>query len=46
MRRAGLRVVDCSIFPQMLSAVTNASIMGIAMRAADIILEDQQKDSL
>lgn len=36
-----VRVVDCSIFPQMLCSVTNASIMAIAMRAADIILEDQ-----
>lgn len=36
----GLRVVDCSIYPQMLSGVTNASIMAVAMRAAGQILED------
>lgn len=36
----GLRVVDCSIYPQMLSGVTNASVMAIAMRAADQILKD------
>jgi choline dehydrogenase len=36
----GLRVVDCSIYPQMLSGVTNASIMAVAMRAADLILEE------
>ena len=35
----GVRVVDCSIFPQMLAGVTNASIMAVAMRAADRILE-------
>ena len=38
----GLRVVDCSIYPEMLSGVTNASIMAVAMRAAERILEDQQ----
>ncbi|NLO53797.1 MAG: GMC family oxidoreductase [Gammaproteobacteria bacterium] len=38
---AGVRIVDCSIFPQMLCAVTNASILAIAMRAADMILEEQ-----
>lgn len=36
----GLRVVDCSIYPQMLSGVSNASVMAIAMRAADQILEE------
>ena len=35
----GVRVVDCSIYPQMLSGVTNASIMAVAMRAADQILQ-------
>jgi choline dehydrogenase-like flavoprotein len=34
----GLRVVDCSIYPEMLAGVTNASIMAVAMRAADLIL--------
>jgi choline dehydrogenase-like flavoprotein len=35
----GLRVVDCSIFPQMLSGVTNATVMAIAMAAAQRILD-------
>lgn len=38
----GLRVVDCSIYPQMLSGVTNASVMAIAMRVADQILEEHR----
>ncbi len=42
---SGVRVVDCSIYPEMLCAVTNASIMGVALRAADLILEDQSRDS-
>lgn len=37
---AGLRVVDCSIYPQMIGGVTNASVMALAMRAADLILEE------
>ncbi|MCB1676667.1 MAG: GMC family oxidoreductase N-terminal domain-containing protein [Halioglobus sp.] len=36
----GLRVVDCSICPEMLAGVTNASIMAIALRAADLILQE------
>ncbi len=36
----GVRVVDCSIYPEMLAGVTNASIMAVAMRAADMILEE------
>lgn len=39
---AGLRVVDCSIYPQMISGVTNASVMAVAMRAADLILEEHR----
>lgn len=37
----GLRVVDCSIYPQMLAGVTNALTMAVAMRAADLIIEEQ-----
>lgn len=37
---AGLRVVDCSIYPQMIGGVTNASVMALAMRAADLILNE------
>lgn len=36
----GLRVADCSILPEMISGVTNATVMAVAMRAADLILED------
>ncbi len=38
----GLRVVDCSIYSEMLSGVTNASIMAIAMRAAERVFDDQR----
>lgn len=37
---AGLRVVDGSIMPAMVSANTNGPIMASAWRAADLILED------
>ncbi|KAI1307963.1 Glucose dehydrogenase -like protein [Halotydeus destructor] len=33
----GLRVVDASIFPQMLTGNTNAGVIAIAERAADIV---------
>lgn len=36
----GLRVADCSILPEMISSVTNATVMAVAMRAAQLILED------
>ena len=38
---AGLRVVDGSIMPTMVSANTNGPIMAAAWRAADLILEDR-----
>ena len=38
----GLRVVDCSIYPEMLSGNLNSPTMAVAMRASDMILEDQQ----
>jgi choline dehydrogenase-like flavoprotein len=37
----GLRVVDGSIFPAMVSANTNGPIMAAAWRAAELILEDR-----
>lgn len=38
----GLRVTDCSVFPEMVSGNTNAPVMALAWRAADLILEDNR----
>jgi choline dehydrogenase-like flavoprotein len=43
---AGLRVMDCSIYPEMLSGNTNAPTMALAWRAADLILEDRRSTAL
>jgi choline dehydrogenase len=37
---AGLRVVDCSIFPAQLSGNTNAPVMAAAWRASELLLAD------
>jgi choline dehydrogenase-like flavoprotein len=36
----GLRVVDCSVMPALISGNTNAPAMATGWRAADLILED------
>jgi choline dehydrogenase-like flavoprotein len=37
---SGLRVVDCSVMPALISGNTNAPAMATGWRAADLILED------
>ncbi|WP_223446201.1 GMC family oxidoreductase [Pseudomonas sp. BF-R-19] len=41
----GLRVMDCSIYPELLSGNTNGPTMALAWRAADLILEDALRSS-
>jgi choline dehydrogenase-like flavoprotein len=38
----GLRVMDCSVMPTMPSGNTNAPVMAMAWRTADLILEDRR----
>jgi choline dehydrogenase len=38
----GLRVIDCSIFPNIISGNTNAAAMMVGAKGAALVLEDQQ----
>lgn len=38
----GVRVVDCSVMPELISGNTNAPAMALAWRAADLIREEQR----
>lgn len=39
-----LRVMDCSVYPALLSGNTNGPTMALAWRAADLFLEDRRAD--
>ena len=40
---AGLRVIDASVFPAITSGNTNAPVIMLAERGADLVLEDADR---
>jgi choline dehydrogenase-like flavoprotein len=40
---AGLRVMDCSVCPELVAGNTNAPMMAMAWRASDLILADRRR---
>lgn len=38
---AGLRVIDCSIFPNLIAGNTNAAAMAVGAKGAELVLQDQ-----
>jgi choline dehydrogenase len=38
----GLRVMDCSVYPEIIAGNTNAPTMAMAWRASELILEDRR----
>ncbi len=37
----GLRIIDCSVFPNIISGNTNAAAMMVGAKGAELVLEDQ-----
>jgi choline dehydrogenase len=36
-----LRIIDCSVFPNLISGNTNAAAMMVGAKGAELVLEDQ-----